>query len=417
MFKGKIKIKSDTVAAVLIALTPILEYFKSPIYVYSIGTFVPLLLVPLLLNKKSVFFIRKEKFLILLFAAIQIFSFISKLFHGYGFSGLGTMLFCIASMIFYGMLSLDQKPLLEKVKTIIIAVSIINTIMLILQYISFYILHRYFVFAPINLYLDGIYEKYYFQVTTGFSGPNFRPCGLFVEPSHLATYSLFGLACSLFRKTTGRRNIYLSLCITLGIVLSTSGLGIVCSIGLWGLYYLLEIINGHVIKILPKILMLLTASVVILTLLFQTTTFRPIIQSYFDAYIYAKKGMGDKVKQPLTGRTGNYEDFFSLPTEEKLWGMGYQVKSGYLTTFNDVLYNMGIIGICIYYMIFCSLLNKKDSFTKAICVLMMVLSFIISIDSCGYIAFYFFLINGGNLKICKKEIAISAYKIGSKEAV
>lgn len=404
MLKGKVKINPDTIAAVLIALTPILEYFKSHIYVYSIGTFIPLLLVPLLLNKRSVFVIRKEKFLIIIFFVIQIFSFLRKFFNGYGFSGLGTMLLCIFSMFFYGVLSLDQKPLLEKVKKIIIAVSILSTLMLILQYISFYILHKYFVFAPIDLYLDSIYDRYYFQVTTGFSGPNFRPCGLFVEPSHLATYSLFGLVCSLFKNTPDKRNIYLSLCITLGIVLSTSGLGIVCSIGLWGLYYFLRILKGQIVTVLPKILSLLVTAIVILISLYQTSTFRPIIKSYFDAYIYAQKGMGDKVKQPLTGRTGTYEDFLSLSMEEKIWGIGYDVKTGYLTTFNMALYNMGIIGICSYYFMLYGLMHKKDDFTQGLCILLMVLSFIISIDSSGYIAFYLFLINGEeHLKICKKH--------------
>ncbi|MCL2336758.1 MAG: hypothetical protein FWC60_04995, partial [Firmicutes bacterium] len=117
---------------------------------------------------------------------------------------------------------------------IIETVSIIATVAVLLQFILHYTAgmtsQTLFIHDLVNSYLQR-------KIDRGWSSSFFRPSAFFSEPSYFAQYSIIGVNSLLFLKSESKANLIKAIFITIGILITTSGIGIVLSTLVWLLWY------------------------------------------------------------------------------------------------------------------------------------------------------------------------------------
>jgi len=120
-------------------------------------------------------------------------------------------------------------------------VAALASVSVVFQYVCHYVLGFHLQLVPTSLLLPES-EQWIFGAQTGLSGitgrySNFyRPSAFFLEPSHLFIYVFPVLCVLLFAPSMNLWRLRAALLITLGLFLSTSGMGICVSAGLWMLY-------------------------------------------------------------------------------------------------------------------------------------------------------------------------------------
>ena len=125
----------------------------------------------------------------------------------------------------------------EKVMRYASYVACAATVLLVVQYATYYVLGTHLKLLPTQLFLEES-SRWLERATVGITegGSMYRPSSIFMEPSHLFIY-MFPLLCLcllLPDMTVWRK--WVAVILTAGIVLSTSGMGIAVAIGLWGLF-------------------------------------------------------------------------------------------------------------------------------------------------------------------------------------
>lgn len=110
-------------------------------------------------------------------------------------------------------------------------------VLLLVQYVAYYVLDFHVRLVPTRFFLPES-SRWLDRSLNGISegGTMYRPSSFFLEPSHLFLY-FFPLLCLcllLPDMTVWRKRM--AVVLTAGIILSTSGMGIAVAIGLWGLF-------------------------------------------------------------------------------------------------------------------------------------------------------------------------------------
>ncbi len=117
-------------------------------------------------------------------------------------------------------------------------------VLLLIQYICYYILGFHLQLAPTSLFLKSS-AGWIAGAQTGLYGIRglkndfYRPCAFFMEPSHLFLYCFPILCLMLFSQGQDRARLRYAGWITLAMFLSTSGMGVVCSVAVWIVYFAL----------------------------------------------------------------------------------------------------------------------------------------------------------------------------------
>lgn len=225
----------DAIVAVLLALIPILQHYKG--LVDCASTTVLVLLVPYLLLR-LVPTLRSFRFSNLHFAVILIAYFIYKLFdHGTYFAEIAQ----VGLMTFYLVCLCQNCINTGMLKKAAIYIASLAGLCLLAQYFFYYILGFHLQMVPTSALLAES-EPWVLGAQTGVVSITgkvsklYRPSAFFLEPSHLFMYSFPALFITLFASEKSKDNKIAALLISLGIVLSTSGMGIAVVIGAWGLF-------------------------------------------------------------------------------------------------------------------------------------------------------------------------------------
>ena len=178
-----------------IALLPVLYIINVPGLNISLGTviilgFVPHSLLYILrdINRKN----RIKPIVFLLFYAYLIFRSDGNIAR--------VILCCATFMILYGQMKGTINN--SRFRGIIETFAIINVVLLVLQVISYYVLHFQIQYIPRNLIYREYQDSYVFRKFSGL----YRPSALFLEPSHFAQYCIFALISALFPEQ-GKANI------------------------------------------------------------------------------------------------------------------------------------------------------------------------------------------------------------------
>lgn len=231
-----------------------------------------------------------------------------------------------------------------------------------------------------NLLLDSL-KVYEHSINTGYSEVSqmYRPSAFFLEPSHFAQYCIVGLGLSLYENNKMR-----SFFISLGILLTTSGLGFVLVFAIWSWWYLSN--NG--VRSLQvhakKIIALLMVIPPLLFLLSNTSFFKKVISRF----LTTESSGGYNA---IDGRLFWWNKYFGqLSWNDLIVGYGAdQLPDCYFTGFMSVLYAYGIIGVFLLLLSYIFLAVKSDRLIRFLSVMYIGLFFVSNLTNMINLIFTF----------------------------
>ncbi len=225
----------DRIAAVLLALCPILQHYRAPFF--NAALTVLICLTPYLFWRALPELRRFRWKSLLFFAPIIVYYLYRIIDHGTSVTETGQSGLFILYMVALSLCLIDLKFFIKAGCCIALTASA----GLLLQYIGFYIFGFHIKMVPTSLLLPSA-EQWILCVETGLSSITgrindfYRPAAFFLEPSHFFLYSFPHLFLLLFRKGRKRDTLLPAAILSLGMVLSTSAMGLVAMIGAWGIY-------------------------------------------------------------------------------------------------------------------------------------------------------------------------------------
>lgn len=229
-------------------------------------------------------------------------------------------------------------------KKYIIGIAVLAAVLTMLQTLLHYGLGFHLPCIVPDLCLDSL-QYYRGIILTGYQEMSnlYRPSAFFLEPSHLTQYSFVALLLCLFH---GKRQIPVAACISMGMVATTSGMGLMLVGGIWSLF-VWDIIrksefSGKLVKSIGCLLAMLT----VLCILYQFEFFRSSLQRIFSPVQYSQSNYN-----AIWGRT-LYWDAYIAPLHGKdlLIGLGYiYLPDVYFTGLMELIYCSGLLGVVFYY--------------------------------------------------------------------
>lgn len=231
----------DTVAAVLLALVPILQHYIG--IVDNAATTVLVLLLPYLVLRAATTAIPLKLDKLSLVLVLGVF-FLFKLFaHGTSFKEIAQVVLMLSFLFFVSQGVIDTKQLTNAV----ILIAAMAGAFLLVQYVCYYIFGFHVQLVPTRALLAEAQPWVLGAQTgkvaiTGKVSSFYRPSAFFLEPSHLFMYAFPALCLSVFSKKKGIRHWINRLLVSAGMVLCTSGMGIATMVCVWCAYFML---NNH----------------------------------------------------------------------------------------------------------------------------------------------------------------------------
>ncbi len=243
----------------IIALWPILNVYGTPIDGFGMGDLFVILLLPFVIisyfkNKKALD--KTYKKLVVSIILFISFSIITSLLSIIIFNGaeidiikrlIVTIFYVILSIICIKQGIIDRKLFIK----VYCYAAIIASFAILLQYFFHYVLHKnlYLLIgqlklSPSNLQSFADYKNKYDLMYLY----NFRPTSFFLEPAHFAAYASPSIYI-LLNKNKKIKNILFAIIVSLSVILSTSGIGIVATMIIWA-YYLLKNNENQKLKVI-----------------------------------------------------------------------------------------------------------------------------------------------------------------------
>ena len=226
----------DPVVACLLACIPFLQHYKG--LVDNAATTVLVLLLPYL-GLRLLGSLPSFRFKNLRFAVVLMAFFLFKIVnHGTRFMEIAQ-----AGIMCFYLLCLCQDCIdTAMVKKAAIFISVLSGVLLIAQHLCFNFLHFHLQLVPVSALLPES-DPWVLSVQTGTYGINgivnkfYRPSAFFLEPSHLFLYGFPMLFLTLFHPENRHKNIAAAAMISLAMILSSSGMGVLVVFGAWGLFF------------------------------------------------------------------------------------------------------------------------------------------------------------------------------------
>lgn len=244
---NKKHINPEAFIALVLAVAPILQHYKG---IYENAGFTAILLAAVFLfyklfhgikhavETKTLTNLQKDRLL----AVIPILLFLgyTAINRGMSFSRVLYAGFFGLTYIAIAMDCVDLKRVLRYAFFICCAA----TVVLLLQYFCYYVIRFKLQVIPVKL-LHAESERWVERSTSTKIGGFYRPSGFFLEPSHVFLYFFPSIAFLLYMPKFNIRRIIGAIILSLGVVLSTSGMGIAVVAGLWAIYILLYSAKGN----------------------------------------------------------------------------------------------------------------------------------------------------------------------------
>ena len=270
---------------------------------------------------------------------------------------------------------------LDTFKKVIVTVSIVATIIMIVQYILFYVFGINWLPIPKNIYRPDIIEEYYTKSNiflTGLDHGLYRPSAFFMEPSHFSEYAIVGLALELFY-AKDKTSFRIPVILTAGIVLSTSGLGILCAVIAWG--YKLFIAKTTTSKKIKRIFAVILALSVMYFIL-DSIGIANLILSRFGTSNISSSG--------FNSRFGDVTKVFSqFDTWKMLFGEGYDSQAKFwLSGWFSVARQVGLIGVIALVSILISIGKRTNVEGRWLLIIYAFLLVVAEVSSFSNMVFY-----------------------------
>ena len=340
----------DTFFVFLIAVSPILQNYKGPLI--NAGITVMLLTVPYVAMK--LLWVRAFPAKVLgILAPIYVFQIFKVVDHGTSVTELGlAALYIVYTFVFC--CGIIEPRLFVRVVTVIGCVA---SVLIMLQYVCYYFLGFHLQLVPTSMLLPGSSQWIGLAQTgrisiTGRTMAFYRPSSFFLEPSHMFTYLCGPLLYDVLSQDEGpavKRRAYLLSC---GMVLSTSGMGLMATVGIWLLYLAKK--GGldqrfNPLKLLqPRNMAVFLGGAAAFAVLYLNVDFfkRSINRIFFSDTDYVNA---------VSGRISGGSQLISELKGLSLWfGLGdhYADVKVHMTAFNATMYKFGIIGTVLSYLFY-----------------------------------------------------------------
>lgn len=284
----------------------------------------------------------------------------------------------------------------NKARKIIENISIIASIVVMVQYVLYYTVG---LSSPVVFVHAWLIEYMQNKIDSTTMAGLFRPSAFFAEPAHFAEYTIIGLVSVLFLSTESKLNTTKAVVITLGIFMTTSGIGIALSLVSWVLWILKNFQKRR--TLIFRILASLTVGSLAYFVLMQFNFFSKAIQRVFgevDGY------------NAISGRLFWWETYFSgLSMHDWIWGLGYSaLPANYFTGFMETVYATGIIGFILLAMTLMNCMLHTKGFSSCLSLMYLGLLFVANITSFILMIFWLSFIYSGYT--CKQKLT-KTYRI------
>lgn len=285
---------------------------------------------------------------------------------------------------------------------IITRVAMIASVLLVIQYICYYVFGFHLQLVATQLLNNGAQQWVRLAQTgrisvTGSVMSLYRPSAFFLEPSHMTLFSFSALALIILSENFKREHLFSALLISLGCLLSTSGMGIALVLGIWGIYFIKCISGKGTVKERLKQLIskrnLVWLAVVLIAILLAY-----LYIPFFQTSINRIFGIGG-TKSAIKGRMATgIKSLATLSGLEVLFGKQNwgNVHNWNMAGFFYTFYTQGFIGMFISFIFYVrSIFKTKDAY-RWIALIVCGLSLItVHSHAAFYMFFYVMVLLGG----------------------
>lgn len=310
---------------------------------------------------------------------------------------------------------------IERWKKYYTRVAVAATIVIMIQYVCFYLLRFHLQIIPIGL-LSTSCEQWYGLIRTGLIDVTgrrmsfYRPSAFFLEPSHFAIFCIPVVVSILFSSTSTKKNIKTAAFVSVGVFLTTSGLGTVIIGMCWFLYAIFYYKNKRLDKkfelrdILKFRAVILAVGflVIFVVLYFTLGVFRQAVNRIFIAD-------GASGHTAIEGRTATgIRSLGMLKGTRILTGLGdtISIDNWNMSGFFIAAFKFGIIGVVLFYSFYViNLFKLKGEAWWMIAIFILLSFFTAHTFSVYYKMHYTFMILQGYNNLKRNIISKTYYAV------
>ncbi len=369
---------TSKVFSITIALLPLIAFVKVPGMDIGLGMLLLFVLLPWLflynLTRLQLNDIAKFSGLIL-FCAYSIFCSRESFSDIIGF--ILIMIWVIGTYKYL----IDEKLVFGIMSMVSIIASVVVLIQLLFHYVFGFNLAPY---IPV-LIKDSTLAQYSHVINAGVDILGmYRPSAFFFEPSHFSEYAVIPLLWLLLKRKK-HNSEKIALFISIGILLTRSGMGTAMVIGGWIVYYINGLDLNKRENVVNAVLVVFCAVIAFLLLLKL-----PFFQSAVNRVVATQDDYN-----AINGRLFFWDHYFSrFSFSQFVWGVGYNTVQldKYMTGFMKLLYCSGSIGVLLFYFMLLQHRTKKDRFKSTFILFYSVLVFFAGLVSVINLVFYLTMI-------------------------
>lgn len=271
----------------------------------------------------------------------------------------------------------------------VVVISCIATVGILLQTLCYYLLGMRLFLCPTNLMDESIWMQYGVDSSDQLlSLALYRPASFFLEPSMFAQYVVLAVMYLRLSETKDKKSFTIAVFLSVGVIASTSGIGIATLIVVWLLSYWTEIVGNK--KLLKGLFGILAFVIVFFIAYSVSDSLRESVLRVF--------GLGETSDyNAFSGRTNGIGFMFeALIGKSELWyGTGEYIVRwytwGFLGGIFRIIYEYGMIGAFLFVSVFFSLGFKIKSWQRWIAFYVLALSLVTGI-SMQITMFYYLLV-------------------------
>lgn len=394
--KEKYNLLADKICAFLLALSPILQHYRG--ILEDLG--ITVLLITCVWYCLRLFTVTLKIRIPFMIVGFLIFQIYKSVIHGTSFMGLAYAIV----MIFIYIVAVNDLINLTFFLRVSCSIATLASMLILIQYVCYYLLGFHLQLVPTSLLLPEA-EQWILGAQTGLAGITgrigtlYRPSAFFLEPSHMFLYVFPHIFIMLLSPEKNKKKMRKAILLSLGVVLTTSGMGLLTVVFAWLLYFAMASgkMNKLSIKNILKRQNFLLVGIFMVVALFAITTVPTIRASFLRIVDFSNQGA-------IAGRTRLSSEFVrTLNASEWITGVTNTLEGiefnmpGFLAT----VYKFGLIGVCLSYTVYAYGIFKCKNAFFWISLFVVIISFY-SAQTHGtfYMMYYCFIILYGLKSNC-----------------
>lgn len=386
----------DKLCALLLCLSPLLQHYVG-LY-ENLGFTVLLVVTPILLFRLIVHFHTDTVHTNCLWAIVPLllFQLYALVRQDFAVGNVIYRVFMVFVFLGIAMGGVNLKLAL-KYATVI---GMIGAVSILVQFVLYHLFGYHLRMIPTNFLLPGS-DMWLERVTVGtVNGEIYRPSGIFLEPSHYFLYSFPLQTILLLAPRMNKARLWAVLLLSAASVCSTSGMGILVTCALWGVYYLLykrrateRFLLGRILSARTVLIVSAFAVVALVAYLYV-----PIVRSAMDRVLINDSGKS----AAIAGRVDRANILLREMSDFELLFGAFVPKAVEfnLSGFHATVYRFGIVGVLLTYLFYGQGLLKLKGRYLYMTLIILVVSFFSAHTHGTFYMLYFtlFLMNGYNLR-------------------